>query len=282
MQEPLVTNVSDTARWVAVYRALESARPDALFRDPYADRLAGERGRAIAAHMPRQTRSGWPLVMRTKLMDDLVLASVAEGCDRVLNLAAGFDARPYRMKLPAELRWIEADLPAMVEEKQQLLGAETPVCHLTREKVDLSDAAARAAFLDEALRGATKSLVITEGLLTYLEDDQVRALGRDFSARAAVRWWLLDVTSPAILQMMQKGMGPHLRNAPMKFAPPDGIAFFEALGWHPADVRSIFREAIRHHRVPRLLRLFALMPEPDPRKVGGARWSAVVRFERQV
>src|SRR5262249_23119204 len=33
-------NVSDTARWVAVYRAMESARPDALFHDPYAERLA--------------------------------------------------------------------------------------------------------------------------------------------------------------------------------------------------------------------------------------------------
>ena len=281
MPEPLVTNVSDTARWVAVYRARESERADALFRDPYAERLAGERGRAIAAHMPREARSGWPLVIRTKLIDDLVLASVAEGCDRVLNLAAGFDTRPYRMKLPAELRWVEADLPAMVDEKQRLLASETPRCRLTREKVDLSDAGARAAFLEEALRGATKALVITEGLLTYLDDDQVRALGRDFASRAAARWWLLDVTSPAILQMMRKGMGDHLQNAPMKFAPADGIAFFEGLGWRASDVLSIFREAVRHKRVPRFLRLFAFLPEPDPRKPGSARWSAVVRFERR-
>jgi len=81
--EPLVTNVSDTARGVAVYRAWESARPDALFKDPYADRLAGERGRAIAAPMPRQARSGWPMVIRTLLMDELIAASVREGCDRV-------------------------------------------------------------------------------------------------------------------------------------------------------------------------------------------------------
>jgi O-methyltransferase involved in polyketide biosynthesis len=47
--DPLVSNVSDTARWVAAYRAMESARPDALFRDPYADRLAGARGHAIGA-----------------------------------------------------------------------------------------------------------------------------------------------------------------------------------------------------------------------------------------
>lgn len=101
--EPLVRNVSDTARWVAVYRAQESARADALFRDPYADRLAGERGRAIAAKVPGPGRSGWPMVVRTRLMDDLVMTSLAEGCDRVINLAAGFDTRPYRMSLPASL-----------------------------------------------------------------------------------------------------------------------------------------------------------------------------------
>ena len=43
MEEPF-RNISDTARWVAVYRAIESERPDAWFRDPLAKRLAGERG----------------------------------------------------------------------------------------------------------------------------------------------------------------------------------------------------------------------------------------------
>jgi O-methyltransferase involved in polyketide biosynthesis len=42
-----IGNVSDTARWVAVYRAMETARPDAIFRDPFAERLAGERGLEI-------------------------------------------------------------------------------------------------------------------------------------------------------------------------------------------------------------------------------------------
>ena len=115
--EPLVGNVSDTARWVAIYRAWESARPDALFHDPFAQRLAGERGAAIAAAVPRTARSGWPMIARTKLIDDLVVANVRDGCDRVVNLAAGLDTRPYRLPLPPTLSWVEADLPAMIEEK---------------------------------------------------------------------------------------------------------------------------------------------------------------------
>jgi methyltransferase (TIGR00027 family) len=278
--EPLIRNVSDTARWVAVYRARESARPDALFRDPLAEKLAGERGRAIAAQVPREARSGWPMVTRTRVMDDLIAASVAEGCDRVLNLAAGFDTRPYRMTLPGSLDWIEADLGPMIDEKERLLEGEKPRCKLRRERVDLADGAARDAFLVRATSGAKRALVLTEGLLAYLADDAVRALGRAFAARAEIRWWILDVTAPAILQMLQKGMGSNLDNAPMKFAPPDGVAFFETLGWKARDIRSLFREAVRFRRVQLFLRMFALLPEPDPRRPGNARWAAVVRFER--
>jgi methyltransferase (TIGR00027 family) len=131
VSEPLILNVSDTARWVAEYRAVESARSDALFRDPHAARLAGERGRAIA-----RTASvyGWPVVVRTKNIDDLVLESIDQGCDLVLCLAAGFDTRPYRLALPAKLRWVEADLPAITDEKEALLANEKPNCVLTREQ----------------------------------------------------------------------------------------------------------------------------------------------------
>ncbi len=210
LPELLISSISDTARWVAVYRALETARPDALFKDPYADRLAGERGRAIAAAAPRQTRNGWPWVMRTKLIDDLILASVAEGCDRVLNLAAGFDTRPYRLPLPSGLLWIESDLPQIIAEKERLLSSEKPACELRRERVDLLAPSERKALLSTATSGAAKTLVLTEGLLTYLEDESVRSLGRDLAAQPDICWWILDLSSPAILQMMQKQMGDTL------------------------------------------------------------------------
>lgn len=47
-QNLAVRGVSDTARWVAYFRALETKRPDALFRDPFAERLASERGIHLA------------------------------------------------------------------------------------------------------------------------------------------------------------------------------------------------------------------------------------------
>src|ERR1041384_6377839 len=102
-----ISSVSDTARWVAMYRAMESERPDALFRDPYARQLAGPAGEQILAAMPQGRRWAWPMIVRTRVMDDIVMRLVAEsGIDTVLNLAAGLDARPYRLHLPAPPRWI--------------------------------------------------------------------------------------------------------------------------------------------------------------------------------
>ena len=275
-----ISNVSDTARWVAVYRARESARPDALFHDPYAQLLAGERGQQIAAFMPRQARNGWPMIARTKLMDDLVMAAIAEGCDCVLNLAAGFDTRPYRLAVPSSLRWIEADLPALTEEKEELLKDAEPRCQLRRIKVDLADSGARVAMLKEAVGPSSNALVITEGLLVYLDEAQVRSLAMDLGDQAGIRWWILDLASPALLQMMAKSMGPQLANAPMKFGPANGVAFFEALGWRATQIQSVLRAAARFRRLPWTLKLFAFLPEPNPRNPGRAPWSAVVQFGR--
>jgi methyltransferase (TIGR00027 family) len=274
-----VSHVSDTARWVAAYRAQESARPDAIFNDPYAARLAGERGRAIAAAASKRMHRGWSIVARTKLIDDLVLASVAEGCDRVINLAAGLDSRPYRLPLPPSLTWVEADLPGILDEKEEILAKESPVCRLVRERVDLADPAARAAFIPHAVGPALRALVITEGLLIYLDPKVVEGMARELSARSQIRWWLLDLLSPRTLQTI--GKGREFTRAPLRFAPPSGVAFFEAFGWRARDVRSLLRAAAEYRRAPWFLRPFALFPEPDARKLGRNHWAAVVRLERK-
>ena len=106
MDEPVIRDISDTARWVAVYRARESERPDAVFNDPFARELAGERGEEIARAIPFGDQNAWAFIARTYAFDRFVEQAVAGGADLVINLAAGLDARPYRMALPASLRWI--------------------------------------------------------------------------------------------------------------------------------------------------------------------------------
>jgi methyltransferase (TIGR00027 family) len=260
-----------------MYRATESARPDALFQDPLADRLAGERGRAIVAAAPRMIRSGWWLVARTKIIDDVIAEAIGEGCDRVLNLAAGLDTRPYRLDLPPGFSWVEADLPRLLADKERLLADQTPRCRLTRRAVDLADPAARDMFLNEALAGAHKALVLTEGLLMYLEYRDVVALSEAFK-RPEVAWWMLDFSAPGLQKRMNKKTGGLMASAPFKFAPENGLAYFEDLGWTTVEVESVFSAAYRFHRLPWWLRIVAPLPQPDPRKPGNKTWSAVARL----
>jgi methyltransferase (TIGR00027 family) len=276
-EERLVSNVSDTARWVAQYRAMESARADALFRDPLAARVAGAQGQAIVADVPRKLRSGWSIISRTKLIDDLIASCVAEGCVRVVNLAAGLDTRPYRLALPASLEWIEADLPGLIDDKERVLAGEVPVCVLSRARVDLSDAVARATSLARVTADGAKTLVITEGLLGYLNDEVVAGLARDLASRPAIKWWIFDLFSPGALAMI-KGTRGHRAASMLNFAPPTGVAFFEAFGWKAREVQSIVRAAVRFRRAPWRLRPLVWLRDPDPRAPGDARWFAVVRL----
>lgn len=98
-----VERVQDTARWVAMARAQESERKDALFSNPFARKLAGTVGIELLQRLSGKAGGTWPIVARTHIIDRLVTDAVRDGADAVLNLAAGLDSRPYRMKLPPSL-----------------------------------------------------------------------------------------------------------------------------------------------------------------------------------
>src|SRR5207244_4260666 len=78
-REPLVRDISDTALLAAIYRARETERPDAVFRDPFARRLAGERGDQIAKSMPFSERATWAWITRTYAYDEFIKQQVKEG-----------------------------------------------------------------------------------------------------------------------------------------------------------------------------------------------------------
>src|SRR5512142_2527106 len=252
--EPTLKNVSDTALWVAQYRVMESARPDAIFRDPLAKTLVADRGEEIVRRM-KVGDLAWPMIVRTAVMDEIILGSIArEGVDCVLNLAAGLDARPYRLPLPRSLRWIEADLPPMIAYKEEKLAGEEPVCALERVAADLSDPDARRRLFSRAAEGAEAVLVVTEGLLAYLAPEQVASLADDLHAEPAMRLWLIDLASPRLKKMLDRRVGRHVgaANAPFRFAPAEGTRFFEPHGWNELEFRSTIEEGMRLDRKPKM------------------------------
>ena len=280
-----IRNVSDTARWVAIYRAMESERPDAIFTDPYARRLAGERGEAIVRSLPKGTAWAWPMIVRTAVMDEVILRAVKEsGARTVLNLAAGLDARAYRLPLPKSVRWFHVDLPEMVAYMQEHLTGETPACALEYVAADLTDEAQRRAVFARAGSAGEPALVVTEGLLVYLQPEQVASLARELAAQASIRWWLIDLASPQLLAMLRKRWQSHLAaaNAPMVFAPAEGTKFFEPLGWREAEFRPIWEEAQRLNRGMRGAWLWGLLGRlmPKKRREAFRRMSGIVLLER--
>ena len=278
--EPLIRNISDTARWVAVYRARETDRPDAVFRDPFARRLAGERGEQIANSMPLGRDNDWSMVTRTYLIDQFVMDQVRQGVDMVINLAAGLDSRPYRLQLPSSLHWIEVDLPEILDYKEGILRAEKPVCALERFRLDLSNVDARRELFLQLGSRTRKALIITEGLIIYLTADEVSALAQDLAASPSFHSWILDIASPGLLRMLQKKMAAQLnQTAPFKFAPVEGPDFFLRHGWKPVDVRSLLKNAARLKRLSFFLRLIALLPESESSR-RNRPWSGICLFSR--
>lgn len=278
--EPLIRNISDTALWVAVYRARETERADALFHDPFARRLAGERGEAIAKSMQFGERNAWTYVSRTLRVDQIVRAQVQAGADMVINLAAGLDARPYRMGLPPSLQWIEVDLPPMIEYKEEILRGEQPRCSLQRIRLDLSDTAARRELFRELGAKAKKALVVTEGLLIYMSREEVLELGNDLATEPSFSDWIVEVVSPGLLKMAQKKLAAvEQAGSPFKFAPREGPDFFKACGWTPVEVHSLLKTPAIRKRLPWIGRLAGRLPESNGRQ-GMRIWGAICRVTR--
>jgi methyltransferase (TIGR00027 family) len=283
MSEPNpIRNVSDTALWVAVYRAMETERGDALFHDPHARRLAGERGQAIVDAMPRGKSMSWPMVVRTAVMDEIVLRCVQQGARTVLNLAAGLDARPYRLALPSTLRWLHVDLPDIVDYFRERMAGETPRCELEFIAADLREADARLeVFVKASSQGPV--LVITEGLLIYLESEEVSALARDLHDIAQARWWLTDLASPMLLKMLARSWQPKLKegHAPFRFGPAEGTAFFAPFGWLESEFRSSWDESLRLNRTMPGAWLWTLLSklQSQQKREAGRRMSGIVLME---
>lgn len=276
-----VSSVSDTALWVAMYRALESQRPDALFRDPYAEMLAGERGREMLERIPKAQQFAWPMIVRTAVMDEIIGRQIVrEGVDTVINLAAGLDTRPYRLALPSSVTWFDVDLPAIQDYKRKRLSSERPACRVEFVSADVTNPDERRALLDRVASTARRSLAVSEGLLVYLPPEEVAGLARALARTPSVEWWLMDLASPKLLKMLERSWGKTLRagNAPLIFGPAEGTAFFRPHGWIEVEYRSIFDESIRLGRTMRLARFWRFLARFHPKRVreAYARMSGIV------
>lgn len=161
--------VSRTALWVASMRATEAARPDRLHDDPLAAAVV-----ASAPSLPAAPPGAAEfMAIRTRFYDDFLGASPLQ----VVMLAAGLDARAFRLPWPSGTCVFELDLPELLTFKSSLIASTSLVATCTRVVVpiDLRDDWA-TALTGSGFSPARPTAWIAEGLLPYLGEPERQRL----------------------------------------------------------------------------------------------------------
>jgi methyltransferase (TIGR00027 family) len=267
-RDEAIQHVSDTAVLAAGWRAMESGRPDALFQDPLAAGLAGERGLRSARDLPD---GAWVVAIRTVVIDAFLRSAISSGIDTIVNLGAGLDTRPYRMDLPSSLRWVEVDHPSLIGGKEAQLRDEAPACSVERFGLDLAERGARQELFDRLGATSIRTMALTEGVLSYLSVDEAGALADDLRAQPSFEVWVTEYLSPQRLRYYQKHQPLH--RVPVRFDPVSCEAFFSDHGWRIREIRYLGEESQRLRR-PVPLPLFAKVMHPF---ISQAKWQQMLR-----
>jgi methyltransferase (TIGR00027 family) len=246
--------LADTAFLSAYYRYRESLRDQPLFIDRDAALLAGQKGSAISAYIATDSTTFlWVNAVRTHCVDTLLLQTLRKGpISTVVNLGCGFDTRQYRLDLPSTLRWVDLDMPQIIEHKRSILKNRTANCRIESIGVDLGNADERRAIFDRLSGGDTSVLVLSEGCLPFLSNDDIGSLATDLASCTPVTEWLMDIYSPLSLRVVGQSVQQRLKegDGDLKFAPKLGSAFFSPWGWTEERSVSVVGQARALGRVP--------------------------------
>jgi methyltransferase (TIGR00027 family) len=254
--------LGSTAHWMASVRAMESAREDPLFRDPWAAALAGPEGQEWIEGRPPE--SVIPIVLRTRFFDDMLQRITLKNAIRqVVLLAAGLDTRAFRLSWPAETHLYELDQPAVLSYREEILAATGAKANCIRRAipVDLTGS------WQETLLAAGFDLQqpsgwLLEGFLFYLSSETIVHLLDEVTDLAAPHSWLgFDVmnsttlTSPLTKHWldMQAQLG-----APWIGTLDDPAGFMAARGW-AATLSQAGQPDANHGRWP-----FPVIPTTMP------------------
>jgi methyltransferase (TIGR00027 family) len=227
--------IAATGLIVAAMRAKESERADGLFTDPFAERLAGvEGGQLLTDFAGDDVQSSAPIVVRTRCYDEALLRVQADGVAQVVILAAGMDARSYRLPWHDGTTVYEVDQPQVIGTKDERLAGEQPRCRRVAVGVDLADDWPKV-LQSQGFIPSSKTVWLIEGLLQYIDASAVDRLFARVDALSAPGSVLLyDVVGKTMLE------APFLQStlefmeklgAPWIFGSDTPAALVEDRGW---------------------------------------------------
>lgn len=200
----LASSVGATATMVAAARALASAEPNPIIDDPFAAPLVRAVGlnffvrlvdgdvirarphdQAVQAERDLQLETD-SIAVRTRFFDDFFLNAARDGVRQAVILAAGLDARPYRLSWPSGSVVYEVDQPKVIEFKSAMMTALSvaPSADRRTVSIDLREdwpAALRRSGFDDTQPTAWSA----EGLLMYLPPEAQDRLFDSITALSA-------------------------------------------------------------------------------------------------
>jgi len=196
-----------SARLIAALRALESERPGALIRDPFARVAAEAHGMLLAERFLIASPQLLPMVAaRTRHCDELLLGM--EGLEQVVLLGSGLDLRPFRLRLPSTITVYEVDFPAMLVERERVVSALglNADCERVGVGLDLELEDLVVGLRSAGLDASKRTLFVSEGTSMYLDAE---ANGRTLRAVAELmgnpesRLWIDHVRSDLFTRRME-------------------------------------------------------------------------------
>jgi methyltransferase (TIGR00027 family) len=179
----LASSVGATATMVAAQRAL--SHREGLIDDPYAEPLVRAVGVGFMTQIldgeisfedidPEFTvrRAAEGMAVRTRFFDQMFTDAANSGVRQAVILAAGLDARAYRLDWPAGTVVFEVDQPEVMEFKTRTLAGLGATPKATRRviAIDLREDWPKA-LLDNGFDPKQPTAWSAEGLLIYLPSD---------------------------------------------------------------------------------------------------------------
>lgn len=221
--------IERTALWVAGIRALETERDNALFKDPFARRLAGEDGvEGLRQSFANGCSLPPAIEVRTRWLDDQIALSLSGGMRQAVIVGAGLDARTYRLSWPAGTRVFEVDHPEILAYKANKLADATPSCDFISVAADLREGWPETLAMN-GFDAQRPTLWLAEGLLCYFKAEHVHALlARIDSLSAPGSLLLADILGRSMLDSAGAGL---LHSMAREFGTDEPEALLEPLGW---------------------------------------------------
>jgi len=232
------TSIPFTARLMAYYRAQESKKDNPLFKDPFAEKLAGD----LTSYFENDQSfavNDYPLI-RSYYIDKYLLTPWCKKHDKsqIAILGSGFDTRAYRFSpLKSGNHFIyEIDFQEIHHYKEDILTNEKALCQLKRIPTDLSNTNWISHLINEGFSSKVPTFWILEGLTYYIEREIIISLINNIAKISINKSEIFaDTCDPVCAEV---DFGPYFRHFKWGLIKEEVVPFFNQLGWEVSCINA--------------------------------------------